>query len=403
MSQAENVVGIIRDHYESLRYFHDFPIALLSIANILDKSSTSIIVPLLPIYAQQMALSGVDIGLLFSLPPLVRGFTSPATGYLSDRFSRKPFIIVGMALSAVGVVGIAFAESLLLLFVLRGIDGLGSGLRNPSTNAYLGDYASDENRGQIMGAYQTSGMLAIAVGPALGGVLSSVGGISLPFMVLGGATMIGAFALVPLPASGITGEASLGLPKAGVVREQMSVPIVILLGSAFISDLGTTMIDPLFAQVLQQNLNASPSLIGLSWSMLGVGLLIFLPIGGKLSDERDRVGIITVGKVIWVVVMFGIATVTWEILPPVLMFMGGIGSALMGPAMVALRYEVSPEQRKASLLGVFATFGAAGSVLGPLLGGALSNIVGISNTILLAVGLWIVEGVLLLVLLFVDE
>lgn len=381
------------DHYRSLGQLRNPRLALLAGANLLDSASTSIVVPLLPLYAETLGVGPAYLGLLFAVPPLFRALFSTPMGYLADRLGRRPFLVGGTAASAAGVAGLALTTNPTAWLALRAVDGVGSAMRDPPTTAYIGDIADGDQRGQALGAYQTAGMLAVAVGPALGGGLAEAGSLGLPFLVLGGATLLGAALLAFLPPVPGGVDAGFSLPSLEAVRGTLSLPIVVLAASGFAGVFGTAAMNPIFAPLLEVTVDAGPGYVGLVWTCLGLGLVLFVPVGGTLADERGRVRTLVAGKVLWAGVMVGLVTGTVAVLPPLLMFLGGVASAFSAPALGALRYEIAPEGGESTLLGFFGTLAAAGGVVGPLAGGWVAGVVGVRATAVLVGLLWLLDAV----------
>lgn len=380
------------DHYRSLGLLRDRRLALLAAANLLDSASTSIVVPLLPLYAETLGVGPAYLGLLFAVPPLFRALCSTPMGYLADRLGRRPFLVGGTAASAAGVAGLALTTDPTAWLALRAVDGVGSAMRAPPTTAYIGDVTDGDERGQALGAYQTAGMLAVAVGPALGGGLAESGSLGLPFLVLGGATLAGAALLALLPPAGDGVDAAFSLPSLDGVRGTLSLPVVVLAASGFAAALGTAAMNPVFAPLLEATVDAGPGYVGMVWSCLGLGLVLFVPVGGTLADDRGRVRTLVVGKLLWAVVMVGLAVGTVALLPPVLVFLGGVASAFSAPALGALRYEVAPEGGESTFLGFFGAVAAAGGVVGPLAGGWVAGAVGLRATVVLVGLLWLCDA-----------
>jgi MFS family permease len=381
------------DYYRSLGLLRDRRLALLAGANLLDSASTSIVVPLLPLYAETLGVGPTYLGLLFAVPPLCRALGSTPMGYLADRLGRRPFLVGGTAASAVGVAGLALTTDPTAWLALRAVDGVGSAMRDPPTTAYIGDVADGDERGQAIGAYQTAGMLAVAVGPALGGGLAEVGSLRLPFLVLGAATLVGAALLAFLPPVPGGVDAEFSLPGLDGVRGSLSLPVAVLAASGFAGVLGTAAMNPIFAPLLELTVGGGPGYVGLVWTCLGIGLVLFVPVGGTLADERGRVRTLVAGKLLWAVVMVGLAVGTAAVLPPVLLFLGGVASAFSGPSLGALRYELAPEGEESTLLGFFGGVAAAGGVVGPLAGGWVAGLVGIRTTAVLVGLLWLLDAV----------
>lgn len=83
---------------------------MLALANLFDMASTSIVVALLPIYAEQLGAGPVFLGLLFTFPTAASTLLSTPFGYLADRTSRKPWSVVGTIVGGLSVVGVGLAR-----------------------------------------------------------------------------------------------------------------------------------------------------------------------------------------------------------------------------------------------------------------------------------------------------
>lgn len=395
LQRLHGLLAQFTDRYRSLGQLRDSRLALLAGANLLDSASTSLIVPLLPLYAAEATASPTFLGLLFALPPLFHAMFSTPMGYLADRLGRKPFMITGMGISGLAVVGLATTLDPATLLALRAVDGLGSAMRSAPTTAYVGDVADGDERAQALGAYRSAGMLAMAVGPVVGGGLATVGPLALPFQVLGAGTVLGAVALLWLPPAPRGVDAELSLPTPGALRRTITPAIAVVGLSGFLAALGTAALNPVFAPLLRTTVDASPGYVGLAWGLLGLGVAVFVPVGGTLADESGRVRTLVAGKGLWALVMVGLAVATLPIVPLALVFLGGIASGLMGPAQGVLRYEIAPEGRESTLVGAFGALGAAGAVVGPVAGGWAADAVGVRTTAVIVGVVWVIDGLAL--------
>ena len=255
--QLKRLLALIADYYRSLGELRDRRLAVLALANLLDMASTSIVVPLLPIYAERLGAGPVFLGLLFTLPTATSTLLSTPFGYLADRTARKPWIVAGTILGGLSVVGVGLAGDPTTLLVLRGVDGAAMAMRSAPTTAYLGDISEEDSRGSVMSAYHAAGMVSIAAGPVLGGTLATVGSLATPFLVLGGITLLGGIVLVRLPRSDhepadgrpldgtpLDGSLSSARRAIGTARERFSTTVGALLASAFLAQVGTSALIP---------------------------------------------------------------------------------------------------------------------------------------------------------------
>jgi MFS family permease len=281
-------------------------------------------------------------------------------------------------------------------------------MRSAPTTAYLGDVSEEGNRGSVMAAYHAAGMVSIAVGPVLGGTLATIGTLATPFLVLGGLTLLGGVVLVWLPRSdheptgeSVFGDVALGgsLSSARSVigdgRKRLTPTVGALLASGVLGAVGTAALSPLFAPLLTETVGGGPAAVSLAWSALGVGVLIFVPVGGTLAGRAGRKRTLILGKGIWFAVTIGLVLASMPILPVALMALGGVASAFVGPAQTALRYESASEGSEGSLIGAYKTAGAVGGTIGPLLGGAVAGVVGIRGAVFAIGALWALDAVVI--------
>jgi DHA1 family tetracycline resistance protein-like MFS transporter len=132
-----------------------------------------IIIPLLPFYAETFGASPLAIGLLFAIFSLGQLVAAPILGDLSDRYGRRPILILSLAGTVISLVMLAVATSLTMLFVARLVDGLSGG--NISTaRAYVADVTIPKDRARAYGMIGVAFGLGFILGPALSGVLSLI-------------------------------------------------------------------------------------------------------------------------------------------------------------------------------------------------------------------------------------
>jgi MFS family permease len=103
--------------------------------------------------AISMTLSEIGIAMSIGMATMVVG-TIPF-GMMSDKYGRKPFIVLGGALMASGLAAMIFASETWHVYLLVAISEFGAAMSNPSVGAMLADVMAKEERGRVMGAYQT--------------------------------------------------------------------------------------------------------------------------------------------------------------------------------------------------------------------------------------------------------
>jgi DHA1 family tetracycline resistance protein-like MFS transporter len=132
-----------------------------------------IIIPLLPFYAETFGASPFVIGLMFASFSLAQLVASPLLGELSDRWGRRPVLILSLVGTVISFVMLAVAQSLLMLFAARIVDGL-SGGNITTARAYIADITTEENRARAFGLLGAAFGLGFIVGPALGAAFSHI-------------------------------------------------------------------------------------------------------------------------------------------------------------------------------------------------------------------------------------
>ncbi len=133
---------------------------------LVDLLGFSIIIPLLPLYAARYGADAFLIGLLGASYPLMQFIGAPILGRLSDRFGRRPILLVSQAGTFGGFLLLAGASSLPLLFLSRVIDGL-SGANIATVQAVVSDVTTEKTRTQGLGLIGAAFGLGFILGPII--------------------------------------------------------------------------------------------------------------------------------------------------------------------------------------------------------------------------------------------
>ena len=130
-----------------------------------------LIVPLLPFYAQILKATPIQIGLLGSTFALCQLVGGPVLGRLSDRYGRKPILVVSQVGTLIGFIVMAWSQTLWLLFLSRAIDGITAG--NVSVaQAYLADSTEPSERARAFGMMGAAFGISMLFGSAGSGFLA---------------------------------------------------------------------------------------------------------------------------------------------------------------------------------------------------------------------------------------
>lgn len=136
---------------------------------LVDLLGLTIIIPLLPLYAASFGTDPFTIGLLQTSYPLMQLIGAPFLGGLSDRYGRKPVLLVSQIGTFIGFLILGFAGSLPILFLSRIIDGL-SGANIVVAQAAITDSTNERTRAQGLGLIGAAFGLGFTIGPAIAGI-----------------------------------------------------------------------------------------------------------------------------------------------------------------------------------------------------------------------------------------
>ena len=149
------------------------PLLVILLTVFIDLVGFGIVIPVLPYYlsSDKFRASPLALGLLFASYSAMQLIFSPVMGRLSDRYGRRPVLLVSLIGTGIGFYVLGAAGSLWMLFAGRIFSGITGG--NISTaQAYIADVTTPEDRAKGMGLFGAAFGLGFIFGPAIGGILS---------------------------------------------------------------------------------------------------------------------------------------------------------------------------------------------------------------------------------------
>src|SRR6267154_3348012 len=148
--------------------------AVLMAVAFVDMIGLMLVLPLLPLYALHLHASATTIGFLTAAFPVAQLLASPVWGRVSDRYGRRPALLVGLASSTLAYVVFGLAGSLWLLFVSRFVQGLGGGTTGVA-QAYVADTMVPSERAKALGWLSAATSAGVIIGPIIGSVAHRFG------------------------------------------------------------------------------------------------------------------------------------------------------------------------------------------------------------------------------------
>jgi MFS family permease len=147
---------------------------VLIITNFVDMVGLLMIIPLMPFYAREMGGGALIVAVLMGAFTAAQLLSAPLWGRFSDRYGRRPALLVGLSASCIAYVVFAYAGSIWLLLLSRVVQGAGGGTVGV-IQAYVADSVEPESRAKALGWLSAATNVGVAIGPAIGGAALKFG------------------------------------------------------------------------------------------------------------------------------------------------------------------------------------------------------------------------------------
>jgi multidrug resistance protein len=349
-----------------------------------------IIWPLLPLYAQNLGASATTVGLLAASFPVAQLVSSPVWGYVSDRYGRRPALLVGLGASAIAYVVFGFAHTVWLLFASRFVQGLGGGTTGV-VQAYVADTMLPRERAKALGWLSAATSAGVIIGPAIGSFMHRFGEAA-PGLFASALVLINvAFAWGWLPESrwaqaGVTrtstelraARRSLTMREAvqNIVQPAVRVlsdptrPVSLLIWIYALAMLAFNALPPVFSLYLHDRFGITADQIGFFFMIFGaVGVLMRTAPVGWANAKLGEVRTMQLGTLL---LLAGFILV--PLAPTLPLFIAAqilmpLGTALLFPANSALVSHRAHHDEIGLTLGVQQTYRGLAAIVGPVYAG----------------------------------
>src|SRR5690348_16479434 len=149
-------------------------LAVLIVTNFVDMVGLLMIIPLLPFYTREMGGGALVVAILMGAFTAAQLLSAPLWGRFSDKYGRRPALLVGLGADGVAYIVFAFANSIWLLMLSRIVQGAGGGTVGV-IQAYVADSTEPQNRAKALGWLSAATNLGAALGPPLGSLALLIG------------------------------------------------------------------------------------------------------------------------------------------------------------------------------------------------------------------------------------
>ena len=368
-------------HLESLTHHKTFTVLLITI--VLTEVAHGIeLIALFPLYLSGTMHEGADvIGLTLSTYLVADILTRTPAGWGADRFGRKPLLLLGIMFSALPLVLMPRVESPVLFLALNAVNGIGAGCTWPAIYASVADAYGRERYGLLLGIINMVMLGGIALGPIAGGFLLSRVTYGAAFSVCFVIVALAFIFVVAFVGGRPAARGSIDVPVRSrpwqTLKEQMNPTLIRLLVIGLELTLAIGMMLPLMSLFGRDVLHLKPDQFALVLIPPGIVTAALIVPAGHWADRRGRHTPLIVGLVLIAIPFVGAPMSIDPIIVSAGATFAGVGYALLVPAWNALVMDWIPENARGLFLGAVATAQGIGLAVGPSIGGALWERVGV--------------------------
>jgi MFS family permease len=331
-----------------------------------------VVVPILPKYAETFGASYTYVGFTISAFGLARILTDIPFGTLSD---RRASLLGGTILFVASGLLAAFSTGIEYLIAARFVQGVGAAIYTTSALAYVADIIPATRKGRYLGYYQSSFFLGSAFGPSIGGVLTSLGGLRLPFLTLSALSLVGALAT----SKGVTTQTvgkeivykrrSISSMVTATIKSKSMIISCVAAATTFI--LTTAIRFTILPIYSEKELGLNEVEIGLVLTIIALVNFFMIRWAGSISDKVGAVLTMIYGFTLsgLTIILYAFSSNLLTLLLIASAF--GVATSLIMPAQVSLAVESSDPEHRGLSMGVYRIFSDVGLVVGPLLSGVL--------------------------------
>ncbi|HET9210032.1 MAG TPA: MFS transporter [Thermoanaerobaculia bacterium] len=352
-----------------------------------------LVTPLLPFYATNLGARPIVVTMILSAFSLAQLLSAPFWGRFSDRYGRRPALLVGLASSAVAFALFGLARSIWLLFAFRLLQGAGGGTTGV-VQAYVSDSVPPEKRAEALGWISAATNAGVMVGPALGSLAAKHLGWSGPGFVaavLCALNVLSAWKWLPEskreeaphePAAPAPRRQPLLKSVAQVLSDPGS-PVSLLIWIYAVGMLAFMGMNGVLALYLGKVYGVTKETIGYFYSYIGaIGIVMRALLLGPTVRRFGEIAVTRMGSIFLVLGLalipvpalldltrlerFGLLAVVVLLVP--------VGTALLFPATTALVSRRGAKAEMGQIMGVQQAFGSFSRVVGPNAAGALYEV-----------------------------
>lgn len=351
-------------------------LAFIFITVLLDMIGLGIILPVMPDLI--MDITGLSLpeaarwgGAIYALYALTQFIFAPIVGNLSDRFGRRPVLLVAIAGFAIDYLVMGFAPVLWVLFIGRALSGM-FGATYSTAGAYIADITPAEERGGRFGMIGAAFGLGFIIGPAIGGPLGDIDH-RLPFFVAAGLAGVNfIYGFLVLPETHKTENRRpfrwANANPVGALLQLKQFPMVFgLLAAVALFYIGHAAFPAVWAYFGPEKFGWSNAEVGLSLAAVGVvSAIVQGGLSGRVIKAWGQRNAAIVGFSVATAAYFAYAFAPNTAAVYVIIVLAGI-SGIAGPALQSIMSGQVPADMQGALQGGVTSLGSLMMAFSPIL------------------------------------
>ena len=349
---------------------------VLIVTAFVDMVGLLMVIPLMPYFARNLGAGSLAVTILVVSFTAAQLLSAPLWGRFSDKYGRRPALLVGLGAAAIAYVVFAFANSIWLLLLSRIVQGAGGGTVGV-IQAYVADSTEPHSRAKALGWLSAATNLGVALGPPLGSVALLMGHFG-PGVVAAGLCLINmGFAWRYLRESRDMEDAKVATRKKGASREAIARVIthakepgprlIWIYAIAMGSFSAVTAILPLF---LADQFGIGEHRVWIFFTYIGI--ISVITRAGFLGRAVERFGEARLSRIGLVMLAAGLASYPFVhnyVLLAITIALVPLGTAFTFPCVTSLLSRVIPSSERGLYMGVQQTYGGLSRVIIPLWAG----------------------------------
>ena len=358
------------------------PLIVILTTVFIDLVGFGIVIPVLPFYAEGTIFNATPrmVGLLFASYSIMQLIFSPILGSLSDRYGRRPVLLISIIGTGIGFLVLGFAQTLAMLFVGRILDGITGG--NISTaQAYIADVTTRENRATGMGLIGAAFGVGFIFGPAIGGILSRWG-IQVPFLFAAGLCFANAILLYFKLPETVTAQrpaanrAARGRGLGQLFNSLKQPQLRFVLTIYFLFIVAFSIMTTSFALYTMFRFGYDAQHTGYLFAYVGViAVIIQGGLIGRLVKRFGELPLVIIGALCFAISLFAVPFVGPAAGGLAALLVGGgvfsMGNSLATPALTSLASKSAGAEEQGTILGVTQSVASMARAIGPFLAALL--------------------------------